>query len=213
MRMRAVATVALFGLLAPVLAQIPTKAPRIGDVARQLTDQDVEELERTLSAGERPWLFIGEVDQRFVVAFLPPKTTTGELRRGTTLLLNRRSGWKVADWSTRNDARGSGANYAQVAVAGRTFDEIQGDDDMNRPFFVTGQFSDAELVSLVKFIRSRPVRQAIQIAKGPIVSIIGQPSSARICVRERNALGCQFSEMRQQGQSWVLVSISLGGAA
>jgi hypothetical protein len=44
--------------------------------------------------------------------------------------------------------------YAQVAVAGRSFDQIQGDQDVNRPFNVVGAIVDNELLSIVNFVRS-----------------------------------------------------------
>jgi len=46
--------------------------------------------------------------------------------------------------------------YAQVAIEGRAFEEFTDDQDQNRPFLVEGNLSDAELLSIVAFIRPKP---------------------------------------------------------
>jgi hypothetical protein len=129
---------------------------RTGDVARQLTDQELAALELVLPSGATPWLLDGDPTQapgiQSILAYLSPTTATSTLRRGTVITVTRRTlplpltAWAVErSWS-----------YAQVAIPGRQFDKIEGDQDINRPFVVIGDFDDTELVSLVGFLRSNP---------------------------------------------------------
>jgi hypothetical protein len=76
----------IFLLLAPVV-QSPTTPLRTGVVARQLTDQDIAELEMVLPTGSTPWLLNGERPQDifvdYIEAYLSPTSTGSALRRGT----------------------------------------------------------------------------------------------------------------------------------
>lgn len=134
---------------------------RLGDVGRQLSDAHVAELERlAAAAGGRPWLLVGDEAfmpaprSWFVEIYLAPDVTTDQLRRG-------RIQTAVSDGATLGAERkpwrleGS-ASWAQVVVRGRAFDEIVGDRDLNRPFRVSGNFDDDEIVSLIVFIRTNP---------------------------------------------------------
>ena len=60
---------------------------RTGDVARQLTEQDIAALELVLPPGGKPWLLNGDKAQvanvQYVQAFLPATVSTPALRRGT----------------------------------------------------------------------------------------------------------------------------------
>jgi hypothetical protein len=127
---------------------------RTGDVARQLTEQDVAALELVLPSGAKPWLLNGDRAQfpgiQFIQAYLSPTTVTSTLRRGPVISLMRRIS-PIAAWTTERVE-----SYAQVAIAGRKFDDIQEDQDVNRPFRVIGRFDDPELVQLVAFLRSNP---------------------------------------------------------
>ena len=90
------------------------------------------------------------------------------------------------------------ARYAQVAVAGRGFDQLQGDQDHNRPFEVRGQFDDAEVISIVSCVRPQ--------AKDPIRLIL-RNSDDSVAVWTR--LGAHESgkwTLRKQGLSWVILS-------
>src|SRR5437773_10157080 len=57
----------------------------------------------------------------------------------------------VGEWSLLRTE-----SYAQVAITGRSFNDIQGDQDINRPFRVIGRFDDDELIRLVQLLRSDP---------------------------------------------------------
>ncbi len=143
--------VALFALL----VQSPPTPLRIGDVAMKMTEQDITALASSLPSGAKPWLLIGVRSWgEHIQAYLAPTVTTPELRRGTV----------VSGALTRS--------YAQVAIPGRSFDQIDGEQDINRPFQVIGRFSDEELVSLVRLLRSNPPTRGMHaIESRPILSI------------------------------------------
>jgi hypothetical protein len=44
-----------------------------------------------------------------------------------------------------------------VALPGRPFEDVQSEEDENRPLTITGDITDADLLSVVRFLRSRPV--------------------------------------------------------
>jgi hypothetical protein len=151
--------VAIWALVGQSTATTPL---RTGDVARQLTEQDIAAIELVLQSGGKPWLLSGDHAQygnaQFIQAFLPATVSTLALRRGIVIWverLNPRNGLERPEagdaWVLQRTEP-----YAQVAIAGRNFDQIQGDQDINRPFRVFGRFDDTELVRLVDFIRSDP---------------------------------------------------------
>src|SRR5262249_48040611 len=145
---------------------------RTGDVARQLTEQDIAALELVLPAGGKPWLLNADnaqdANSQYVQAFLPATVSTPALRRGTVITVERRN--PLDAWVAQR-----AESYAQVAIPGRNFDQIQGDQDLNRPFRVFGRFDDTELVQLVGFLRSNPPTPGVgpdAIQSWPILSII-----------------------------------------
>src|SRR5262245_60374008 len=103
-------------LLCVSLTQSTTSPLRIGDVARQLTGQDIAALELLLPFGTKPWLLNGDPgDQpksQYIEAFLSPTTTTSRLRRGPVIRVKRQmwehppTAWTV-HWT---------GFYAQVAI-------------------------------------------------------------------------------------------------
>jgi hypothetical protein len=137
---------AQLALLLFVQAQ-PATIPlvRTGEVARQLGDADVAALELALPSGVKPWLLDGEpvlvANVQSIDAYLPPATVTTPLRRGPILSVMR---WTAppTEWTAKD--------------SGSYFDQIQGDDDINRPFRVIGRFDDRDLIQLVRFLRSWP---------------------------------------------------------
>ena len=140
-----------------VLALMQTSAPtmRTGDVARSLTAEDIATIEAM--AGEKPWLVDGRpslgppAKSQTIQVYFTATTVTPGLRRGAymtfTRELNPPSPWQGV---------GSARPYFQVAVPGRAYEQIENDNDLNRPFIVKGNFQNDELVELVTFIRSSP---------------------------------------------------------
>jgi hypothetical protein len=144
--------------LASVIWQSDAPATRrVGDIAQQLTESDLATVERmTFASGGRPWLIFGIQrggGQHFFDAYLSPQTTTAEIRRGSLVRFN----WDPGSARGRivNSNRASNFFYAQVPTPEAGF-EVQDKKDLNRPFQLVGAFTDAEILSIVTLLRSRP---------------------------------------------------------
>src|SRR4029434_74540 len=88
------------------------------------------------------------------------------------------------------------ATYAQVAVVGRDFDDVKGEQDDNRPFVVEGPFDAAALGSLAAFVRGMGQ---------PIVSVVFMPDdSVRVLLR-RQAMSFSWLTLRREGPTWTVV--------
>lgn len=216
--------------LTVVLAQATAQPVRLGDVARQLSEQDVAEVARAVSAGgAKSWLLNGPrgviADLQAVEAYLPPATATRELRRGSLVSVLRGPasalalvGIRLA--SSKSTQRTwivtSTGSYAQVAVPGREFAHIEGDQDINRPFVVTGSFDDGELVRLVRFVRSSPTGPPPRpgMPSGPvrgdwpILRVVRQTDWIDVRLRMED-LASQQVTLRPQGSGWVVISIAI----
>lgn len=190
-------------------AQSGTTPLRTGDVARQLSEQDVAGLEAALPAGAKPWLLDGEPAQapglEYVAAYLSPTNTSPVLRRGMVVTVVRRIRPPVGEWSLLRTE-----SYAQVAIPGRSFNDIQGDQDINRPFRVIGRFDDDELIRLVHFLRSNPPTRGLdRIQPWPFLSMQRKADdSVQVMLRGSVGRG-QAITLRQAGQDWVIVSVGM----
>ena len=216
-------------LIAAVLDQAVSSPPiRIGDVARLLSATDVANLERVVPAGgPKPWLLDGPRGQVAALqgmdVYLPPDVTTPDLRKGDVLSLLRGSPLALARlgippvsstetaWIVTRTRR-----YAQVVVPGRSFTEMRGDGDINRPFVVIGQFDDDELVRLARFLRSSPkgprpksgpLSDSVQ-GGWPIVSVVRQSDAIEVRLR-KDDFTFQTVEVRQSGMEWTIVRMGL----
>ena len=150
-----VKTACQLAVLFAFLMQSTTTPLRIGEVLRQSTEEDIAAAELALPPGAKAWLLVGDrvmaPGEQVIQAFLTPTTDTPALRRGTVVSITR---WVIRQATPWTAARTE--SYAQVAIAGRNFDDIQGDQDMNRPFRIVGRFDDDELVRLVELLRTDP---------------------------------------------------------
>ena len=99
-----------------------------------------------------------------------------------------------------------------MAIPERNFDQIQGDQDISRPFRVFGRFDDTELVQLVRFLRSNPPTPGVgpdAIQSWPILSIIRKADdSVEVFLRGAANKG-QVIMLRQAGQNWIVVSVRM----
>jgi hypothetical protein len=198
----------LFVLLFVSVSQSSLTTIRTGDVSRQLTEQDVAALERVLPSGAKPWLLNGDpaqiADSEFIQAYLSPTTATSTLRRGPVITVMRRIS-PLTEWAVQ----GSGT-YAQVAIPGREFDQIEGDDDINRPFQVFGNFDDTELVGLVRFLRSNPPTiggEINAIRLWPIL-FINRKANGSVKVLLRGAImQGQSITVRQTDHDWAIIRV------
>ena len=198
-----------FVLAWAAMAQVPMATPiRTGDFARQLTKQDVDAVKALLPAGSTPWLLNGDAglgsNIYYIEAYLAPTSESGAVRSGTIVRamreINPPSKWKV---------QRPNQTYAQVAVRGRSFDQIQGDQDINRPFVVSGRFDDAELITIVEFLRSNPALDASNSVQSFPILTLARQSSSIVKVRTRGGpTKGQSITMRLDGQKWILVSVA-----
>jgi hypothetical protein len=210
-----------FAVLFALLMQSPATPSRIGDKAIELSQEDVAAIQRTLPADAKPWLLEGERGQvvllEYIEAYLSPTDTTPALRRGTVITVMRRTLPPVGEWNvSRTDS------YGQVAIPGRSFDDIHSEWDINRPFRILGRFSDDELARLVQLLRSDapvtgvdriftlpPLRASDHIQPWPILSIQRKDDdSVDVNLRGGNLRGQQVI-LRQVGQDWVIVSVAM----
>lgn len=141
-------------IAANVTLQGLSALPRLGSVAKELTSEDLDEITRLVStSGRRPWLLVA--DKRFlpgprqwyVFVYLEPHVATPSVRRGPILIAFCQGNvWNLE----------ASASWAQAAVAGRTFEEVAGERDVNRPFQVIGDLSNEEIFTAITFIRTSP---------------------------------------------------------
>jgi len=143
-----------------------------------------------------------------------PTRATPLIRRGTAVSLSRltdpRSG-KVGEWTADDRPY----EYAQVAIAGRRFEEIRDEYDLNRPFRVIGRFEDEEIIELVNFVRSKAneERDGITIRAWPILSLDHDPrGSVRVMLWEKPH-GGQTLLLRLEGKdNWVITAVGVWAA-
>ena len=240
-------------LLAP---QAPDTPLVFGRQASTIRQADIDGITRAVTPyGGAPWLLTDFHStpsiagrQWRATAYLPPSTALGELRRGpvvyveterTTQTAPDPDTWRV---STRasvglgspNDASAI-LSWAQVALPGRSFDDVTSESDENQPLIVRGRISDADLISSVRFLRTRPPfpapRPGLYLPRGfpgPIRGILAPAilnpvlPAVRISVDGSPGSGCGWSMLLQRPWSealqrrdgeWFVESIEGGGCA
>jgi hypothetical protein len=196
-------------LLLSFVQSTTTLPLRNGETARQLTEEELSGIQAVLPPGARPWLLNGILPQwsrgQFIQVFLTPTTSTADLRRGTVISVERRGrnileGPKSSDpWVVERTE-----SYAQVAIAGRNFDDIRGEQDINLPFRVIGRFDDGELVRSIQALRSDPGPMP-----WPILSITRKPDGSIEVRTFMNPSEGELIWLRQAGQEWF---VSVAGA-
>lgn len=210
-----VLAVLFFGLtvtLIRVRAQRATDVPILqGRFAVQLSPQDIANIERVLPQGAKPFL-LGGGDCLFceamISAYLPPTTETAELRRGRVLFLQPPAGLIKGSMPTRNAPTSwvltdKSGFYAQLPPIGQPFDPAPSARNL---IGIVGDFSDAELLNIVGFVRSnnRWAGSIERLSRGTL-SVVG--------VQLRPASGQRLlAQIRREGQSWIIISESLVSA-
>jgi hypothetical protein len=198
--------------LAASLLQAAPEDVRV--VGTPLASRDIVRIRELASglAGGPPWLLVGELGQvtgSASVAAMGPATQSGaEIRRGT---LVRLSGVDSSSDAPRSWSVYDSQAYAQVAIAGRTFGEIRGEDDPNLPFRVTGTFTDEDLIEVVRFVRSTPPGPGgsslgLKVERHPIQAISRFRRTAGTDVR----VGVQVT-LRLANLHWLLLEIERDG--
>jgi hypothetical protein len=195
----------------------PEKPILLGEEGRTLTDRDIEALHPVLPGGVKPWLIAGDFGEfrgNSFQLFLSPEIATPHIRRGKAVQVYKsrpdpKGAFFWETWAPNADRLSD--SFAQVAIAGRGFYEIENVRDRNRPFFVIGEFSDDELISLVQFARMDTSLRA-EVSVLPILSVMrGVPQGLLI----RNAQGVAAAEadgavtvcFRDSPTSWAWVVV------
>ena len=175
---------------------------RIGDVARGLSAQEVFDLVSVVETnGGPPWLLFAQQTQvggsqlQIVHAYGPPTVSTPELRRGFVVFISRT--FDPITGAGRGWALQSKTNYAQVALAGRDFARIEGEQDGIRPFIVRGTFSDTELIALVRLIRLNP-----SIHELPISHVTQEADGTTVVFLHTTANSGYIAKVRWEGARW-----------
>ena len=202
----------LLGLALEAAAGPPTI---MGDLGRPLSADEISEIARTVSTNATtPWLLVvqrGQFGGEFVYAYSTPATETPEIHRGTRTLLSRGLPNFKAAWE-RWKLNGRGW-YAQVAVPGRDWTRFEGERDLIQPFGVGSGFSNEELVSLTKFVRSGPTWIGPS-GKGervegdwPIDSIERAQKGLVVVKTRKNISSGQVLKLRVVEEQWQIIGI------
>jgi hypothetical protein len=188
---------------------------KLGDVATALSAADAAEVLRLADCGSAsPWLLTGwqgmMSDRQFTEIFCRADTIDGSLRRGqVSEVWRERLGPKPwGPWSRLAKHR-----YAQVAPPDR-FYQIYSEHDIDRPFRVVGDFSDAELVDLVNFIRSKPGwvdvnRKVSDYLRGdwPVVAVVRKADGTVDVRLHEKSLEWQLATLRRTADGWSIVRL------
>jgi hypothetical protein len=192
-----------------------SKVARLGDVATVLSDDDVREILR-LSAcvPASPWLLTGWRGQltniQFTEIYCAADKTDGALRRGEVSWVSRK---QISDgvwepWTFQRKFR-----YAQLVPPGRTFEQVNGERDLNQPFRVIGEFGDEELVSLVNYLRAHPswvnggARDQVQ-ADWPVTVVNRDADGAVVATLSKDRWEGQRVILRRTASAWTILRLN-----
>jgi hypothetical protein len=195
-------------------AELKVPANNGGDVAKapicigvQGWDREVAE-DLVEKNGGTPWLFVGrktQIGELWIYSFCKPAVETPRIRRGIAIVLVLRSGSGGSEPKLR--VRHSNP-YAQVAIEGRDFDQIEGTLDLNLPFRVIGTFNDNELIGLVNFVRSEPSQKSDQPARlqWPIEHMEKKSDGSIEVWTRKDDFSGERATIRQVEGKWIVVS-------
>jgi len=196
-------------------SQAASRITRLGDIATALPDDDVAEIVRLAACGASPPLLL--VSFRGMIAnvqsaevFCTADHANGDLRRGQLSWI-RRDQFNSDPWSRWTIQERY--RYAQLP-AGRPFEQITGEQDLNRPFrLYGGEFTGEELISLVMFLRSGPkwtggaARQQVE-TKWPVTAV-GREADGTIVARlSKDVWQGQRVTLRRSANGWTIVGVN-----
>jgi hypothetical protein len=195
----------------------PLSVPAIGepDVLSGLHEPDILAITaRAHETCDPLWLIKAFRSQLANSRFVEAYCMADASRQGDVFL--RRGHWvAVIDRSAQGWAISGKGQYAQVSADARTPAQVPGDRDIRRPFRVSGPFTDAELVSLVTFIRSSPPNPDASAPHDPRVEgnqpIGGVWRNADGTVRvsvARSDFESQVVELRETDRGWEILRIT-----
>jgi len=142
-----------------------------------------------------------------VLAYAVADIVTPEFRRGEAARIVKST---IVDAPLRWFVSGRTTElWAQVAIAGRSFDDVRDVFDQNRPFAVDGRVSHDELPDLVRWLRTRPSVTPLTPTVSPtprwgaIVSVTRRGDFANAIIAEmRDAEGFETVVVQQDGPEW-----------
>jgi hypothetical protein len=197
---------------------------RLGPLGHRLTSEDIAAITAFVANVGAPSAIEGWRSQVlpsvwYVDVFLEPTSSTEMLRRGQVVHLQCSP---QAEAGTCGIWRSAGAqgSYAQVAEVGSGFGHRPlTSASRERPIRVVGEFSDAELLSLVSYIRSSPTPHSPSGLEGmtlsgevPITDVQREANgSAQAWLSAAYGVGFNASFRRSKGR-WVVTEV-VGGVA
>jgi hypothetical protein len=122
-----------FAMVMALMAQAP---PLRFNAVSQLPVEDLIQLEqRAAEAGGGPWLVFAapHLITWSTEVYLSPDRSTAELRRGGFATFFTEAQSPLAPGGGKTWRAWDVRDYAQVAIPGRSFDDVRGEGDFNRP--------------------------------------------------------------------------------
>jgi hypothetical protein len=174
---------------------------RFGRDADRLAPDEMVAIRTAVEARGEPWAILTWHSQvlpevRYADVFLPPTVATQEYRRGPFVHLECRplDGEALCQsWAHRSEL----GVYFQLFESSRVPDRMTVLSEVDRPARVRGTFSDDDLVSLIKYIRSGP---------GPLLPPGHFPA------RVTRGIPIQDIEQQEDGSVWVRLTVDgIGG--
>jgi hypothetical protein len=206
----------LLGFPGPVDSQ---QMDRLGPLGRRLSDDDVTAIARLVTSGEaKPWVLFGQYSQIlpetwYVDAFLKPARSTQRLRRGVVRHLECKpagSRKPCLSWHLLPET----GSYVQVAD-GAVFGPVPTiRRPSERPIALDGNLTDADLLSLVQYIRSKPTPEVRDrsIALGvsgtyPIREIYQQKDGSLFVFMSLNGRVGETATVRRTKRGWQVTEV------
>jgi hypothetical protein len=203
-------------VVALAMQMLPLSVPTIGepDVLAGLRETDIAAIkERAHETCDAVWLIKAFRSQLSSIRGVEAYCTVVPSRQGD-VFLRRGNYMHVTDRSSQGWAVSGKGQYAQVSADARTPDQVPGDRDIRRPFRVNGSFTDAELVSLVTFVRSsppnpQPSQYLPRVEGNQPIGVVWRNGDGSVRVSlARSDFESQVVELRQTDRGWEILRIS-----
>jgi len=192
------------GLLATPQRAVPP-TPRLGAAAK-LADAEAATVVEAVGRQARPVWFLEARQSQIpgvesVHVFFRPESASSGVRRGRVALV--RGGRDTARSGPWTWSLVSISAYAQVPLPGRNCDQDLVQNDRCLSFLLSSELRDAEVLSIVRFVRSSPgsVR-----GRCSIYSISGTRDAPSVFILCGDFKGQQIA-LRRQGSAWLLVEV------
>lgn len=198
---------------------------KLGPLGDRLSSEDMAAITAVAVNTGAPWAIEGWRSQVlplawYVDVFLEPARSTETLRRGQVVHLECSPRPEAATCGIWKSAAANGA-YAQITDSGTGFSHLPVTAaSRERPIRLVGDFSDADLLALVTYIRSGPSPHSAKGNVGgmslpgdlPITDIqLEANRSARAWLSATHGVGFS-ARFRHRGHGWLITEV-VGGVA